>query len=176
MFPREVYLHSDPTRVYDCVSWDANTRKYTLISDTGLRLEVLSDEFTPVSMAGEELIQFTNDGKQITVQDLVDDNASFSVFHGPSSHDQPTTASGPRKGRKPRGGGTGATDEAKAQAKAQVAEMLGSCGNDRDEMAKIAGEVTGDHGPDLVLKYKHLDNGRFRMVLGNKMRSWLLKG
>lgn len=54
----------------------------------------------------------------------------------------------------------------------QVAAMLAAA-KDRPALAKIACEYLGlkETPDDIIKKYAHLDNGRFRMTLGNRMRA-----
>lgn len=191
MFPRECFLHNDPRFVYDCVGWQREDGKYRLKGPNGIVL-ANHDEFTPISASHEELLQYTADGKMVTVKEQCETGAGFSFvtagrvhsLGGQPSHAQGHAASGPHRPPSGSGRASGAARSGQSASrpaaavvdavKKTIAEMLGSCNGDRNEMAKIASEVTGDHGPDLVLKYAHLDNGRFRMTLGNKMRSIML--
>lgn len=57
----------------------------------------------------------------------------------------------------------------------EVAAMLREC-KSLDEVFKLAAKHLGEKEAALRQKYDHLDNGRKRMVLGNRLRGHFKKG
>lgn len=176
MFPRECCLHKDPTTVYDCVAWNSEEKKYKLKNDAGMVEWVGSNEFTPISEMREGLLAFNDEGRIITVTD----EGRVYLTEASSSHAERSAGLGLDRASAPRRGTTKAlrdpkpSSEASERAKAEVKNLLEGR-VDRLELATVAGGVTGDDPNELVEKYQHLDNGRFRMTLGNKMRGVLAK-
>ena len=89
------------------------------------------------------------------------------------------TASGPgldvrtprpkAKGRQAKGhDGPAADSGLAAEAKAKVRGLLDPC-NSREEIANVGMIYLGEDAGGLLSKYMHLDNGRFRMTIGNRM-------
>ena len=163
VFPREVCLHEDLEHVYECISWDPLTKKYTLVRDDNQTRFVDADEFTVISDASEDLLQATPDGKFISVQDQIDNQASFKVIkdRGPSLQE----AAPKPKARRDLG-------KSNDPIKNQVREIFSHC-ESREDVAEAAGKWLNVTPIVLLQQYEHLDNGRFRMVCGNKIRSLL---
>lgn len=57
----------------------------------------------------------------------------------------------------------------------EVAVMLRAC-KSLDDVFKLASKTLGIKESELREKYEHLDNGRRRMVLGNRIRGHFKKG
>lgn len=172
VFPREVYLHSDPANTYDCINWDPKTRLYCLRGPGG-EVRAESHEFTPVSLAHEELLQYTANGQLITVADQCETGAGFAfIRERPTERSAGTAQPDPRpRARAASGGPAEGHDEARAQAQQLLAGADG-----RGELAERASGVLGESAQTLIEKYAHLDNGRFRMVLGNRLTSKIRQG
>lgn len=66
-----------------------------------------------------------------------------------------------------------AVDNKKEAIKKQVEDLLAPCGVDREKLAGVAARLLGVKSPELIEKYAHLNNGMFKMVLANRMRSSL---
>lgn len=164
---RECYVYSDPSVIWDLIGWDKETRKYRLRNDSGEYLDVFHNEFVPVSLASEDLVVANETGQIVPAIEALEQGLSIAITKapdGPPLNDdkqQGPKAKGPRKSEaKPR-------EEAEA-ARAKVRDLLASC-KTREEIASAAEGVLGVSAPELIAKYAHLDNGRFRMVLGNRM-------
>jgi len=186
IFPRECYLHSDASCVYDVISWDPSTKLYRLRNDAGVTIDVDHTRFTLISDASEPLLEPTANGDIVSVANLHEQGIEFEftssreALGGPPSHapgDRATrtgaTASGSRR---PSGGAPAKAGSPEAEAaKAKVKELLSGC-TSREELAAVAEPVLGEPAAELVEKYSHLDNGRFRMTIGNRMRGILSRG
>lgn len=172
---RECCLHSDPRRVYDLTGWNPTEKLYRLRNDEGHTVFVRCNEFTPLSSCHEELIEAGPDGRLHPVSDLIEGVISLSLREEPQEgHPLPSgaTLDGPRpdvpgpvpKARKSQPKATGDAAGAKERVRSMLAEA-----STREQIAGMAAEVLGEDSGCLISKYAHLDNGRFRMVLGNRM-------
>jgi hypothetical protein len=191
---RECCLHSNPTHVYDLTGWDAQNKLYRLENDHGHKVFVRSHEFTLISNAGEDLIRATEQGeivkddvKTITIEDLMaggftaqpidgqDIGIPDRVFEREATGAQ-TSATRPEvrpTRRESKGGASDAAPEA-VEAKATVRRLLADC-QTREEIAGVAQPILLESVEYLIGKYAHLDNGRFRMTIGNRMVGVLKK-
>lgn len=189
---RECCLHSDPKHVYDLKGWDSVSKLYRLENDLNQKVFVRQHEFTLLSFAGEDLLEI-QDGRIISVQELIDGENMVVVpaherviapLEGPSEP-RPCTAKaqGPdvaAKVRKPKEsqakaqGEPVATDGRGEEAKAKVRQMLEGV-TDREKLAEIAQPILLECVSYLTAKYAHLDNGRYKMTLGNRMVGVLKK-
>jgi len=167
IFPKECCYHKDPSCVYDCVGWDSNSKTYTLRNDAGDTVKAEVDDFTPVSMFDEELIKA--DGKGGFEVDK-----SVLQTGGSSLHAESPRASNMAKARKAERKKADPQDDAKEAVKVEVREILSQC-ETRAEIAEVCAHILGENAPDLITKYEQQDNGRFRMILGNRIRGVLLK-
>lgn len=177
----ECYVFDDPTRVYDLVGWNPDEKLYKLVSDDGRKRYLRYFEFCPISSAHNEEIEAGDDGKIYTVQQLVDAQGRLA-WKRPTWADAGAEAARPcasgstgpdlrAQGRKAKDRPAKAHDEAMAsgdEAKDAARALLHGL-NNREELAKAAGKVLGETPESLVEKYAHLDNGRFRMTLGNRI-------
>lgn len=164
---RECYVFARPAEIWDLVGWDRETKKYHLRNDAGESIDVFHSEFVPVSLANEDLVLASDDGRILPASEALGGDIAIAPRRppdGPSLHAPGTTGEKPRTARRAKEHGTGATDEARAK----VRELL-SGAKTREEIAGVAADLLGISAGDLVAKYAHLDNGRFRMVLGNRM-------
>lgn len=93
----------------------------------------------------------------LATQPLPDDRKPRKSFQKPKTEKQAAAAARARAGKKSVGDRTAALLD----------------GKDYAAMCKIVESKTGDKG--LESRYEHLDSGRRRMVLGNKLRAWLEK-
>lgn len=184
---RECCLHSDPTHVYDLVGWDPANKLYRLENDLGQKVFVRSHEFTLISAAHEDLLMATEQGlvvpedvKIVTVEDLMAggwlaiplETQSMGIpGEGPSEPRPCASASTRPEARttppKAKGTPRAASPDATG-AKGRVRELLANA-KSREEIAEIAQPVLLESVEYLIGKYKHLDNGRFRMTIGNRM-------
>jgi len=166
---RECYLFSDPGRIYDLIGWDAATKQYRLQNDDGRIVDVSQNEFVPVSLAGEDLVLASDTGEMVPASEAMERGLAIALPEpsvGPSSHSPATTANKPRRPSKTKDKSAEAQGAA-VEARSRVRELL--AGKSRDEMAEAAAGILGVSTEDLITKYAHLDNGRFRMVLGNRI-------
>jgi hypothetical protein len=183
---RECYLLSDPSHVYDLTGWDAQNRVYELRNDAGQVVKVKYWEFCPISSAHEDLIEAGDDGKLYTVQQLVEstgtlkwkrpawaDEGLSEATGATASATRPEVATTPRKPKESQAKGHGEA-AAGSEAKERVRELLAGA-SDRNQMAIVAGAILGEDPHELMMKYNHLDNGRYRMTLGNRMVGVLKK-
>lgn len=174
MFGRECCLHADPGHVYILTAWE--TPFYVLTNDRGDVARCLAHEFTPISELGEDYLEATEDGRIEIIKDFMEILDSHSLPEIVKA-----VAGPPSRVRSPRGAGTGqaskakgGTTEAQSEAKARVTALLECC-NSREDIADIGACFLGDSAGNLLKKYEHLDNGRFRMVIGNRLRGLFLK-
>jgi len=73
------------------------------------------------------------------------------------------------KGRPADGHGGAPVEQGLAgEAKAKVRELLAGC-ESREQVAQVGMVYLGEDAGALLSKYMHLDNGRFRMTIGNRM-------
>lgn len=172
---RECCLHSDPRRVYDLTGWDPDNKLYRLQNDDGRKVLVKCSEFTPLSSCHEDLIEAKEDGKLHPVSDLIEGVVTLSLREEPQEGHplaRPCTVDGPRPdvpARVPRPN----KSQAKATGEAcphreQVRRLLADC-HTREEIANRASGLLGEAPHELIGKYLHLDNGRFRMTIGNRL-------
>jgi len=190
---RECCLHKDPGHVYDLKGWDPTTKLYRLENDLGQKAFVKSHEFTLISAAGEDLLMATEQGsivsddiKVITVEDLMaggwtavpletqdlgipGDVPSEALGAAPAA----TRPAAPAKREKPRATPSDPPADPSG-AKLKVRELLADA-KTREEIAGIAQPVLLESVEYLIGKYAHLDNGRFRMTIGNRMVGVLKK-
>ncbi len=173
----ECYVFDDPRNVYDLTGWNPTEKLYRLENDHGRKRYLRYFEFCPIAAAHDELLEAGDDGKIYTVQQLVDAKGHLAWkrptwaeegSEGPavrvSMAERPEVAATPRKPKESQAKGH---DEA-SDAKGQVRELLAGL-TDRLELAKAASEILGEDPETLMAKYQHLDNGRYRMTLGNRM-------
>jgi hypothetical protein len=74
----------------------------------------------------------------------------------------------PKKSQAKTQGGATADPGLADEAKTAVREMLAGC-DGRETIAILAGGHLGESPESLLHKYEHLDNGRFRMTIGNRL-------
>lgn len=188
----ECYVFDDPTKVWDLVAWDPQNKLYRLEDGAGGKKFLRYFEFCPISQANEELLEAGDDGNLHTVQELVDSQGHLK-WKRPSwatdPDDQPLSEP---SGARPRGAGPdvpGQRPEPKGEApdglrgparpkrpvgpsgdeaKDKVRELLAGC-QTREEIAGVGQVYLGEDAGILLSKYMHLDNGRFRMTIGNRM-------
>lgn len=179
----ECYMFDDPLNVYDLTGYDPTNKLYRLENDHGRKRFVRYFEFCPISAAGQEEIEAGDDGRIYTVQQLVDAGGDLKwvrpvwAQEGPEGA-RPCTAEAKRpevaaKVEKPKESQAKAQGEG-AEVKEHVRELLAGA-TDRQQMAVVASQILGEDAHDLVMKYAHLDNGRYRMTLGNRMVGILKK-
>lgn len=183
-FPKphqECYVFDDPSCVYDLTGWNPDEKLYRLENDQGKKRYLRYFEFCPVSSAGQEEIEAGDDGKLYTVQQLVDSEGklcwkrpAWAVSEAEGAPVDAPSASGPAPAPKAKerqakaqrepiqDSGTG------AEAKARVRELLEPC-KTREDVANVGHIYLGEDAGELLNKYMHLDNGRFRMTIGNRM-------
>ena len=180
----ECYIFDDPTNVYDLTGWDPVNKLYRLENDQGRKRFMRYHEFCPISAAHDEEIEAGDDGRIYTVQQLVDAGGDLKWVRPRWAHEGPSEARpcthearrpevAPQV-RKPKESQAKGHDEA-AGVKERVRELLAGA-TDRQGIAQVAAKILGEKAEDLVSKYAHLDNGRFRMTLGNRMVGVLKKG
>lgn len=160
---RECYVFSQPNRIFDLIGWDRETKKYRLRDDAGNTLDIFHNEFVPVSLAHEDLVVASETGEIVPATEALERGLTIAQPEapgGPPSHAEPRTRA---KGRASR-----TNPESANETRAKVREMLLPC-KTREEIAGVASGILGVSAEELVAKYAHLDNGRFRMTLGNRM-------
>ena len=169
VFPREVCYHSDPSQVYETIAWSAKDKLYTLINDAGEKYLAGPDEFTILSSCREPLIK--SDGKGGFIVDESITNSVEKAVQGEKKKagrgERPLRRRASLLVEKAVQGG-------QEEAKTAVREALSLC-EGREDVAKVAGKMLGEDWQDLMKKYESQDNGRFRMILGNRMRGHLKK-
>lgn len=190
---RECCLHKDPSRIYDLTGWDAEKKLYRLENDLKERVYVRSHEFTLISSFNEDLLRATEQGtieiddvKIITVEDLMAggydvvpiDGQDIGIPDQGQREARPCTREATRPdarthGQKPKDGQAKSAPEA-SEAKLRVRELLAGA-EGREQLASVASELLDETPEALIAKYAHLDNGRFRMTLGNRMVGVLKK-
>jgi hypothetical protein len=165
----ECCLLSDPQKIYDLVGWDATTRKYLLRDDDRVEVNVEHYEFIPLHQKFTELVEADSDGRLITVAEALESGEAIRIptpslpeFATPSKGFKKLSASSPAKPKAP--------PKDTGPAREKVRELFAPC-KTREEIAEVASSVLSVPAADLIEKYTHLDNGRFRMVLGNRMVS-----
>lgn len=181
---RECCLHRDPKHVYDLTGWDPEHKLYRLENDLGQKVFVRCHEFTPISASDEELMAANPEGKieVVTVEQLMEEDLTWvppEWVNSPSSTEAPPLASEPPAALRPSEPRKAKESQAKGQgdpseAKAKVRELLAGC-EGREQIAGAAAEILDETVMSLIEKYKHLDNGRFRMTIGNRMVGKLKK-
>ena len=117
-----------------------------------------------------------------------ENEAASAVIHNPWSSDDARRAarealrdtasepgaSAPAPKRKAKGrpadaqGGAPVEPGLAGEAKAKVRELLAGC-ETREQVAQVGMVYLGEDAGALLSKYLHLDNGRFRMTIGNRM-------
>ncbi|KGO33153.1 hypothetical protein JT06_16150 [Desulfobulbus sp. Tol-SR] len=165
---RECHVFNQPG-IWDLIGWDSKTRQYQLRNDEGETILVFHNEFVPVSLAGEDLVMASEDGRILPTTEAIENKIEIALgkaSEAPPLYEPKATGEKPQKARKAKGDATETADEARAK----VRELL-SGATSREEIAKLAAEPLGTPAEALVEKYAHLDNGRFRMVLGNRLAS-----
>jgi len=111
----------------------------------------------------------SEDGRILPTTEAIENKIEIALgkaSEAPPLNEPKATGEKPQKARKAKGDATETADEARAK----VRELL-SGATSREEIAKLAAEPLGTPAEALVEKYAHLDNGRFRMVLGNRLAS-----
>jgi len=190
---RECCLHKDPGHVYDLRGWDPTTKLYRLENDLGQKAFVRSHEFTLISAAHEDLLMATEQGSivrdeifTITVEDLMAGGWTAVPLE---TQDIGIPGEGPRealgaapadtrpearaKRERPRATPADPTADPSG-AKLKVRELLADA-KTREEIAGVAQPILLESVEYLMGKYHHLDNGRFRMTIGNRMVGVLKK-
>lgn len=165
---RECHVFNRPG-IWDLVGWDNRTRQYQLRNDDGETILVFHNEFVPVSMAGEDLVMASEDGRILPTTEAIENKIEIALgkaSEAPPLYEPRTTTKRPGAPRR----SEGAAPETADEARAKVRELLAGA-TSREEIAKIAAEPLGIPAEGLIEKYAHLDNGRFRMVLGNRLVS-----
>lgn len=160
---RECYLFRDPETIYDLIGWDRETKKYHLRNDRGESVDVFHSEFVPVSLAGEDLVLASETGEIVAASEAMERKltiARTAVPVGLPSHES--------RGERPKARTSPKSREEATETRSRVRSMLEPC-KTREEIAGVAAGVLGGSAETLIAKYAHLDNGRFRMVLGNRM-------
>lgn len=163
---RECHVFNRPG-IWDLIGFDRDTKKYTLRNDSKESIEVLHNEFVPVSLAGEDLVIASEDGRILPTTEALEQGILIALPEaesGPSLNEPRATGAKPPKARRAQGAAT----EAAGEARAKVREALAGA-TSREEIAKVAAGILKEDAGALIEKYAHLDNGRFRMVLGNRM-------
>ena len=164
---REVCLLSDLQHVYEIIDWDKNTKLWSLKNDLGATISVFHNEFVPLSEADEELVKAMPDGRLVTVSEMIEKNLKWERPAFLSGKPAPSPE-GPQAVKPAPSPERVAVDQ--DEAKVKVSELLAPC-DSREAVAEAAAGYLGSSTAALLEKYHHLDNGRFRMVIGNRLRS-----
>lgn len=164
----ECLLLTEPQKIYDLLAWDDANKKYLLKNDDEKEVWVEHHEFIPFSFRFREYCEAGPDGQIMTVAEAMDKHLDIKV-QKPAPSSQVPHSPGPAKQSAPRTK-TPVVPKDTGPAREKVRELLAPC-KTREDIAAVAGPHLKEEVDALIAKYAHLDNGRFRMVIGNRLVS-----
>jgi hypothetical protein len=169
-------LLDDPCTNFVLTGWDQNSKLYTLKNSAGRIATVSHDKFVPIDDLCADFLTATPDGRIEIIQALPDTILPPHILARPSLASQPASRPHLRTRPAPCHGDTAPafSDPSADPVKARVRALL-PAGLERADIADASATFLNISPADLLTKYAHLDNGRFRMVIGNRLTATFKK-
>jgi hypothetical protein len=151
--------------------WNPDSKLYTLKNADGRVVSVAHDKFVPIDDLCADFLSATPDGRIEITKTLQDDFlpphlARLSLASHPAQRPNPRPCPASCSG--------GTASASSDPPKARVRTLL-PAGLERADIADIAAPFLSCSPANILDKYAHLDNGRFRMVVGNKLTALFKK-